>query len=180
MSMQNLMDNFNTDLMKEVNRPNVIETGTYTAQVADAKTKIVTNQKTGEERTVLALTLNLFREEIRAGMCWLDICPVEQRSKTGKLLKEAELFYKLAKVLGASDMESMIEKLPGAVISVYGTELYMARNSDMPAQFKDNDKPETAWIKVYVNEGDETKREILLDAELKPRFEVQRVGQHRG
>ncbi len=177
MSMQNLMDAFNTDILKEVNRPSFVETGTYTAQVVEGKPRF--NERTQLE--YLTLTLDLFVDDVvKAGRCWLDICPAEQRTQAGKLRKDTELFYKLAKVLGASDMESMIEKLPGAVISVYGTELYMARNSDMPAQFKDSDKPETAWIKVYVNEGDETKREILLDAELKPRFEVQRVGQHRG
>lgn len=177
MSMQNLMDAFNTDLMKEVNRPNVIETSTYTAQVVDFKTRINSFSQAEE----LNLTLDLFVDDVqKVGRTWLDICPTEQRTRAGKLTKSTELFYKLAKVLGAKDKETMAEKLPGAIFTVYGAEMYGAHNADMPPAFQDADKPSTAWIKVYVNEGDETKREILLDAEIKPRFEVQRVGQHRG
>lgn len=177
MSMQELMNNFNADLMKEVNRPNVIETSTYVAHVVDFKTRI--DEKT--QVAYLNLTLDLYRDdEAKVGRTWLDITSADTRTLTGKLKKPSELFYKLAKVLGVKDGEEMVEKLPGAIFSVYGTETYMARNSEMPRAFQDVDQGPTSWIKVYVNEGDETKRDLLLDAEIKPRFEVQRVGQHRG
>lgn len=177
MSMQELMNNFNVDLMKEVNRPPFVVTGNYTAQVVDFKTRI--DEKT--QVAYLNLTLDLFADDVvKVGRAYMDITSADTRTVSGKLKKPSELFYKLAKVLGVKDGESMADKVPGAIFSVYGTETYMGRNNVMPKAFRDESQSDLAWIKVYVNEGEETKREVLLDAELKPRFEIQRVGQHRG
>lgn len=175
--MQELMANFNADLLKEVNQPRVVKTGTYTGQVLEVETR--TNPKT--EVQSLSLTVQLFDDGFaKVGRTYIEITPTELRNRAGKLTKASELFYALYKVMGAESPEEFVSALTGFVFTCYGSENYQGRNQAFPVSLQDATALPDAWQTVFVNPDEDKKRELLLGAELKPRFMVLRVGAHRG
>jgi len=179
MSFANLIASYNKDLYQEVTRPKfMITTGTYVAWVLKVEEQV--NRFDGETPE-LSLTLQLFDDDFeRIGRTWLTITPVEKRNQSGRLSKPSVLFYELMKVLGSADIEAFLDDLANASFMVHGNEVYRGPAKDFPESLRDEDLAQAdKWQTVYVNADEDNKRDLLLDAGLKSRFQVSKVGVYR-
>lgn len=153
-------------------------TGTYVATVKKVEAGLMRDGETYK----LNLELDLHDDNgVRAGKAWIDITPTELRRRNGDLMPETQFFYDLMRISGAADTDGFIhERLLELVFSLYGVEIFLARNENLPEQFQDPDSQPQWWRKVYINHGEDEKRDVCFAAGLKSRLEVKRVGEFRG
>lgn len=183
--MQDLANAYNQEVANERAAANAryTPTGSYTATVEAVEAGLMRDNETPK----LNLTLNLSNENgQRAGKTWLDITPVEQRKRDGKLRRETTLFYDLMKLSGADGVEEFVALLENGMLtfSLYGTEYFNAPVDKLPlelidAEYLDEDGEPIAgkWQMTFIDADDEDGlRDQFLAAGQKSRFMVLRVG----